>query len=314
MSIPSKKLKNGQEIPVVGFGCAFGNWTGGDVMQGFLPEEAWRSITLALDAGFRHFYGTERHIGDILGRAMAKGQVSRDELFVSTKLAHPAAPSHVAISHRLTWNWNEVPDIQLRVLDDFDRSKELLGMGYVDLLLMHWPGTFDNQDPVFARESRIAIWETFESFLYRGDAHAIGVCNFNQKHLSDIIDAGRTVPMVNQTELHPYCQDAELVEFCKQHDIVVEAYAPFASGAFGLLKDPVIVEVAQELGVSTGQVILKWHLQQGHVVLPKSGNASRIAQNLDVFSFVLSDEQMARLSSLGSSDAKRTTLDPGSIV
>ena len=119
-----------------------------------------------------------------------------------------------------------------RIVDDFDRSKEKLGMGYVDLLLMHWPGTFANTDQDFAREARLAIWETFESLLQRGDAHAIGVCNFNQSHLADLIDAGRTVPAVNQTELHPYCQDPDLVEFCKHHGIVVEAYAPFASGTF----------------------------------------------------------------------------------
>ena len=193
MTIPAYELNNGNQIPVVGFGCAFGNWTGGDVMQGFTPEEAWRALTLALEAGFTHFdaahcYGTERHLGDILGRAMAAGQIRREDLFVTTKLAHPAAPPHVAISGLLTWNWNEVRDIRQRVLDDFDRSKEKLGMGYVDLLLMHWPGTFGNEDPVFAKEARLAIWEVYESLLQRGDAHAIGVCNFNQSHLADLID------------------------------------------------------------------------------------------------------------------------------
>ena len=313
------ELRNGNQIPVVGFGCAFGNWTGGDVMQGFLPDEAWRSLTLALEAGFNHFdcahcYGTERHLGDVLGRALADGTVRREDLFVTTKLAHPAAPPHVAISHLLTWNWNEVPDIQQRVMDDFERSKEKLGLGYVDLLLMHWPGTFGNEDPGFARESRLAIWEIFESLHDRGDVHAIGVCNFTQSHLSDLIDAGRTVPMVNQIELHPYCQNPGLTGFCKQHGIVMEAYAPFASGAFGLLKDPVITGIAGELDVSTGQVILKWHLQQGHVVLPKSSNKNRIAQNLDIFRFSLNEEQMALISALAPAEPMRTTVDPKTIL
>lgn len=319
MKIPTHELSNGVRIPVIGFGCAFGNWTGGDAMQGFLPDEAWRALTLALDAGFRHFdcahcYGTERHLGDVIGRAMAEGRLRREDLFVTTKLAHPASPSHVAISHLLTWNWNEVPDIQQRVMDDFERSKEKLGLGYVDLLLMHWPGTFGNEDPGFAREARLAIWEIYESLLERGDAHAIGVCNFTASHLSDLIDAGRTVPMVNQTELHPYCQDPDLVGFCRQHGIVVEAYAPFASGAFGLLKDPVISGIAGELGISTGQAILKWHLQQGHVVLPKSSNEARIAQNLDLFGFSLTDEQIAHMTALAPEKAKRTTVDPYTIL
>ena len=319
MTIPSYELNNGVQIPVVGFGCAFGNWTGGEEMQGFLPEEAWRSIALALNAGFTHFdcahcYGTERHLGDVLGRAMADGSVRREDMFLTTKLAHPAAPPHVAISHLLTFNWDEVENIQQRVMDDFEKSKEKLGVGYVDLLLMHWPGTFGNEDPVFARESRLAIWETYESLLQRGDAHAIGVCNFTQSHIEDLVEAGRTVPMVNQTELHPYCQDPGLVDFCKQHGIVVEAYAPFASGAFGLLRDPVISEIAAALGRSTGQVILKWHLQQGHVVLPKSSNEARIAQNLELFDFALSEDEMRRIMALAPDQAMRTTVDPGTIL
>lgn len=223
-------------------------------------------------------------------------------------------PPHVAISHLLTWNWNEVTDIQQRVLDDFERSKEKLGVGIIDLLLMHWPGTFGNKDAGFAKEARIAIWETFEALNERGDAKAIGVCNFTEKHLSDLIDAGRTVPAVNQTELHPYCQNRQLVEYCKSHNIVVEAYAPFASGAFGLLRDPAISAIAEDLGYSTGQVILKWHLQQGHVVLPKSSNASRIAQNLDLFDFTLNDEQMATITGLAPDEPKRTTAAPDSIL
>lgn len=319
MSTPTRELNNGLEIPVVGFGCAFGEWTGGDAMQGFMPDEAWRAFTLALDAGYTHFdaahcYGTERHLGDVLGRAMAEGRLSRDEMFVTTKLAHPAAPPHVAISHLLTWNWNEVPHIPQRVMDDFERSKEKLGMGYVDLLLMHWPGTFDNEDEGFARESRLAIWEVFEALLERGDARAIGVCNFTASHLDDLIEAGRRVPMVNQFELHPYCQDPELIGYCRAHDIVVEAYAPFASGAFGLLRDPVILGIAESMGVTTGQVILRWHLQQDHVVLPKSTNARRIAQNLDLFGFELNEEQEARITALAPAQPRRTTVDPATIL
>lgn len=317
--IPAFPLSNGVEIPAIGFGCAFGHWTGGDTMQGFLPEEAWRAITLALEAGYRHFdgaycYGTERHLGDIVGRALADGRIERDHLFITTKLAHPPTPPHVAISHRLTFDWRKVEDLATRVADDFDRSKEKLGMGYVDLLLIHWPGNFDNEDAGFAKEARLAIWECFEGFLKRGDSRAIGVCNFTARHLEELIDAGRTTPMINQIEYHPYCQNPGLMEFCQNHNIIVEAYAPFASGAFDLLKDPVISEVADQAGVSIGQAILKWHLQQGRVVLPKSGNAHRITQNLDLSSFELDEQQMQRITSVQPKNPKRSTSDPAEIL
>ncbi|MEE4172644.1 MAG: aldo/keto reductase [Xanthomonadales bacterium] len=319
MAIPTHSLANGTEIPVVGFGCAFGHWTGGDEMQGFLPEASWRPLQAALEAGYRHFdtaycYGTERHLGDTLGRALADGELERSDLFVTTKLAHPPSPPHVAISHRLTFDWHTVDDLAQRIVDDFDRSKEKLGMGYVDLLLVHWPGSFENPDAGFAREARIAVWERFEAFLERGDARAIGVCNFTRAHLEDLMGAGRTLPMVNQIELHPYCQDPELTTFCRAQGIAVEAYAPFASGAFGLLRDPEIVAVAREAGVSTGQAILRWHLQQGHVVLPKSGNRGRIAENLDLFGFELDDRQMARISGVGTAQAQRTTVPPSEVL
>jgi len=312
-------LSNGTAIPAVGFGCAFGNWTGGDVVQGFLPEQAWRSLTLALETGFTHFdcahcYGTERHLGDVIGRAMAEGRVERDDLFLTTKLAHPAAPPHVAISHLLTWDWNVVPDIQQRVLDDFDRSKEKLGVGAVDLLLVHWPGTFGNTDSGFGRESRLAIWEVFESLYRRGDVAAIGVCNYTEAHLMEIIEAGRTVPMVNQVEFHPYCQNPELDSFCREKGILIEAYSPFASGAFGLLSDPVISAIAAQTGYSTGQVILKWHVQQGRVVLPKSRDAKRMAQNLDLFANPLTDQQLQQINRLGEAESRRTTPDPAAIA
>ena len=319
MTEPYFTLNTGKKIPAVGFGCAFGNWTDETEMLGFRPELAWHGVTEALKAGYQHLdtahcYATERHVGDIVGRFLSEGKLQREDLFITTKLAHPAAPPHVAISHRLTWNWTSVEDIQQRVMDDFEASKDKLGMGYVDLLLMHWPGDFVNKDKGFGREARLAIWEVFESLNKRGDAHAIGVCNFTANHIEDLISAGRTVPALNQFELHPYCQDPELESYCQSQGILVEAYAPFASGAYGILKDPVISEIAQQTGRSTGQVILRWQLQCGRVVLPKSSNPQRMAQNLELFDFELSDEQIAKINALAPTEAKRSTVDPATIA
>lgn len=319
MEVPTKFLGDGVEIPVVGFGGAFGNWTGQGGLQGFLPEQGWRAFREALDRGYRHFdvahcYGTERHLGAVLGRALEEARVERDDLFITTKLAHPAGPGHVAMSHLSSWDWKAVGDLGQRVRDDFERSKENLGLGTVDLLLVHWPGDFGNDDPGFAKEARLAVWEAFEFLHGRGDARAIGVCNFTPAHLQDLLDAGRAVPKVNQVELHPYCRDEELVAFCRENEIAVEAYAPFASGAFGLLKDPVISRVAREANRSVGQTILRWHLQQGHIVLPKSTNGDRIAQNIDLFDFELGDDQMEAISSVAPERPLRTTPDPSSIV
>lgn len=302
-------------MPRVAFGCAFGDWTGGGDFQGFLPEQAWRAMTLALEAGYRsfdgaHCYGTERHLGDVLGRALAAGGVERSELFLTTKLAHPATPPEVAISHRLTWDWDAVPDIAARVRDDFDRSKERVGIGYFDLVLMHWPGPFGNEDRAFARGARATIWKVFEELLDRGETRAIGVSNFSRRHLSELIEDAAVTPMVNQIELHPYCQDPGLVRFCEDQGLVVEAYAPFASGSMGLFEDPVVREIAAAHRRSPGQIILRWHLQHGRVVLPKSTSAARMAENLALFDFSLGDEAMRDIDGLAPDEPRRSTRDP----
>lgn len=312
-------LANGVRLPRIGFGCAFGDWTGQSEFQGFLPEQAWRALSLALEAGYRafdgaHCYGTEHHMGDVFGRAFAAGELERGDLFLTTKLAHPPAPPEVAISHRRTWDWKAVPDIARRVADDFDFSKEQLGIGYFDLLLMHWPGPFDNKDRAFAREARATIWKVFETLLERGETRAIGVSNFAERHLSELSEDATVAPMVNQIELHPYCQNPELVRFCRERDIVVEAYAPFASGSVGLFDDPVIQEIADATERSPGQVILRWHLQHGHVVLPKSTNRERMAENLALFDFSLDDDAVRKIDALAPEEPKRSTQNPDALA
>lgn len=314
------KLRNGVEMPTVAFGCAFGNWTETEPFQGFLPERAWRAFTLGLDCGYRafdgaHAYGTERILGTLLGERFAKGELDRQDVFLTTKLAHPATPPHVNISHLRTWNSNEVPDIAARVRDDLMRTLDDLTVGSVDLLLMHWPGPFDNEDAAFARKARRTIWETFLSFQEKGAARALGVCNFTVQHLEQLMeDFPGAGPMVDQVEIHPYCRDLELEEFCGEHDIVVTAYAPFASGAFGLLEDPVLVRIAEKHGIGVGQAVLRWHVQHGRTVLPKSSSEKHMRSNLDLFSFRLDEEDMAAIDALGTGEARRTCPAPADVL
>lgn len=319
------KLPNGVTIPSVAFGCAFGNWTNSDEFTGFLPELAWSSIPFALDAGYTHFdgafvYGTERHVGITLGKHFANGTLKRSDVFLTTKLAHPQGSPHLYMTSTRTLNPREYEtddQMRRRLLQDFDNSLDNLGVGYVDLLLMHWPGDFNEKDKSFARAHRLRVWKVFEELYAKKAARAIGVCNFTQQHFEDLIaDGAKIIPMVNQIELHPYCQDSKLVDFCTSQGVVVEAYAPLASGAFNLLKDPVLSEVAKQVKKSVGQVILRWHLQHGHVILPKSSNATRAKENLDLFDWSLSDEQMKQIDNLHpqGQPARRSCPDPNTIV
>ena len=318
--LASVTLSNGVEMPSVAFGCAFGDWVGATDFQGFRPELAWRPLTQALEAGYRafdgaHAYGTESVLGALLGERFAAGTLEREDLFVTSKLAHPGAPPHVNISHRRTWDADKVPDVRQRLLDDMMRTLEDLHLGYVDLLLVHWPGPFENQDRDFARRARRVIWETFRELYEKGATRAVGVSNFTRTHLEQLREDGPDLPpMVNQVEVHPYCRDAELEAYCREAGIVITAYAPFASGAFDLLRDPVLERIAEAYGVGVGQVILRWHLQAGRTVLPKSSSEHRMRENLDLFGFTLTGEDMDAIDALGEGEARRTCPDPSSVL
>jgi len=316
----SVTLAKGVAMPTVAFGCAFGDWVGKTEFQGFLPEQAWRALTLALDTGYRafdgaHAYGTESILGSLLGQRFASGALSREDVFLTTKIAHPATPSHVNISHLRTWDADKVPDIAQRVRDDFVRSLDDLRVGYVDLLLMHWPGPFQNTDAAFARQARQTIWQTFAEFYEKGAARAVGVSNFTAAHLTQLLeDVPALRPAINQVEVHPYCRDPELESFCRREGIAVTAYAPFASGAFDLLRDPVLVELAKAHGVSVGQLVLRWHVQSGRTVLPKSSKEERMRENRDLFGFSLSDADLEAIDALGAGEARRTCPDPATLL
>ncbi|MDJ0739623.1 MAG: aldo/keto reductase [Gammaproteobacteria bacterium] len=318
-------LHNGVTMPTLAFGCAFGDWVGASAFQGFRPELAWQAVSLALDNGYRAFdgarvYGTERIVGTLLGQRFSSGDLTRDDLFVTTKLAHPAAPPHINISHRRTWDFDKVDDIAQKVRDDMVDTLDDLGLGYVDLLLMHWPGSFgqpSSTDANFSRKARATIWRTFCEIADKGTARAIGVSNFTSSHLRQLMEdipEPELRPTVNQVEVHPYCRDSELESFCNERGIVVTAYAPFASGAFNMLNDTVLETIAAQHKKTPGQVVLRWHVQSGRTALPKTSKEKRMAENRDIYDFELSDDEMKSIDALGAGDARRTCPDPSTIA
>jgi diketogulonate reductase-like aldo/keto reductase len=300
-------LSNGVEIPMVGFGCAFGNWNEEDKSSffGFQPDLGYFAIPAALRAGYTHFdaafvYGTHRILGSSLGAEMTKGTKSRKDFFVTTKVFHP--PGGIALNKiGKTFDFSDpkvTDNIKERVLYDFERSLDELSFGYVDLLLMHWPGEFNTTDEAVGRERRKQCWEAMEEIYASGRARAIGVSNFQISHLNTLMQDANVKPMVNQIEISPFIQQQELVQYCQKNDIHPVAWAPFGSGQTGVLQDPVIAALASKYKKNVGQVILRWLIQQNISVLPKSSSESRMRSNLDVFDFSLSEEEVNSLNSL----------------
>lgn len=292
---------------MVGFGCAFGNWNETDKSSffGFQPDLGYFAIPAALRAGYTHFdgafvYGTHRILGSSLGAEMVKGEQTRADFFVTTKVFHP--PGSVALNKiEKSFDFTDpkvTANIKERVLFDFERSLDELSFGYVDLLLMHWPGEWNTTDEAVGRERRKQCWEAMEEIYASGKARAIGVSNFQVKHLTTLLLDATVKPMVNQIEISPYIQQQDLVAYCQQYNIHPVAWAPFGSGQTGVLQDPLIVALAGKYKKNVGQIILRWMIQQDISVLPKSSSESRMRSNLDVFDFSLSDEEILTLKSL----------------
>ncbi|WP_037319555.1 aldo/keto reductase [Amycolatopsis orientalis] len=268
--IPTVKLNNGVEMPQLGFG----------VFQ--VPdEETTAAVKTALDAGYRSIdtaaiYGNEAGVG----KALAESGIARDDLFITTKL----------------WNSEQGYDSTLKA---FDASMAKLGLERLDLYLIHWPTP--------ERDLFLDTWKAFEKLYADGRVRAIGVSNFQPAHLQRVLDSGSVVPAVNQIELHPYLQQDELREFDAKHGIATEAWSPLAKGG-DLLGEAAVKALADKHGRTPAQIVLRWHLQLGNVVIPKSVTPSRIKENLDVFGFTLSDEDVASLSGL--ERGERTGPDP----
>ena len=202
-----------------------------------------------------------------MGAALRESGIPRGELFVTTKL----------------WNADQGYDQTLRA---FESSVNTLGLEYVDLYLVHWP----------VPERRRDSWRAMETLLAAGRCRAIGVSNFTERHLDELFAQSHIVPAVNQIEIHPYLQRRELVAHCHEHAIAVEAYSPLTKGI--KLADPPLVAIARELGRTPAQVLVRWSLEKGYVVLPKSAKRERIRENANVFDFELGADRKGRLDAL----------------
>ncbi len=262
-------LNNNVQIPQLGFG----------VFQ-VPPDDTERVVSLALETGYRSIdTAAAYHNEQGVGKAIASCGLTRDEVFVTTKL----------------WNADHGYDQALRA---FDTSARQLGLDTVDLYLIHWP--------VPSADRYVETWRALEKLAADGRVRAIGVSNFTGEHLRRLVAETGTVPAVNQIELHPYFPQTELRTLHAEHGIATEAWSPLAQGA--VLSDATITRLAKRYGVTPAQVVLRWHLQIGNIVIPKSVTPARIRDNLDVFTFTLSPADVSAITALNIN--RRTGADP----
>ncbi len=270
---PTITLNDGATIPQLGFGT----------FQ-IPPAQTTAAVAAALEAGYRHIdtaemYGNEREVG----AAIRASGIPRGEIYLTTKLN----------------NGFHEPDVARRA---FDRSLSDLGMDHVDLFLIHWPL------PTRYGGDFVSTWRTLEGFKADGRARSIGVSNFEPAHLDRLAAETQTVPAVNQVEIHPYLANDTVRAYARAHGIAIEAWSPLAQG--GVLPDPVVVDIARRLDRTPAQVVVRWHIQRGDIVFPKSVTPARMRENGGVFDFTIDAADMAALTGLDRGEAGRTGPHP----
>ncbi|MEH1053705.1 aldo/keto reductase [Micromonospora sp. CPCC 206171] len=272
-TIPDIPLNDGNTIPQLGFG----------VFQ-IEPKDTVEAVSRALEIGYRHIdtaemYGNEAEVGE----AVRTSGLDRAEVFVTSKLNNAF--------HR--------PEDARRA---FESTLSALKMDHIDLFLIHWPL------PTLYDGDFVSTWKVLEEFQRDGRATSIGVSNFQVPHLERLAAEADVVPAVNQIEVHPYFGNEEVRAYDRRHNIITQAWSPIAQGK--VLDDPTVVDVADEVGRTPAQVVLRWHVQRGDIVFPKSTTPSRIAENFQIFDFALDDAAMERISGLDRGEAGRQGPNP----
>lgn len=262
------KLNNGVEIPVIGLGLY-------KVAEG---QEVEDTVRLALDAGYRMFdtakiYKNEEGVG----KALSKYGLLREEFFVTTKL----------------WNSDQGYESTMKAIDE---SLDKLGLKYVDLYLVHWPTASEEVREGVSINKRIDTWRAMEEIYKSGKARAIGVSNYTTEHLEEMKRYANIMPMVNQVEFHPFLYQKKLLEYCKTNNIALEAYKSLVGGR--RLEDPTLMRIAVKHNKTVPQILLRWGLEHGCIVIPKSTHETRIKENLNIFDFELSDEDIKEMEML----------------
>jgi 2,5-diketo-D-gluconate reductase A len=269
---PTISLRNGADIPVLGIGT----WP----LRG---EDSARQIRTAIEAGYRLIDTAENYRNEEgVGEGLRASGIDRDEVFITSKFNR---------------QWHSIDGVR----QAYDASRKRLGVDYLDLLLVHWPNPDQNR--------YVEAVQGLQKLLESGDLRAIGVSNYKPKHLQRVLDETGIVPDVNQIQLSPYSTRDDCRAFHDEHGIVTESWSPLGASNDALRNDPTIVRIAAEHGKSPAQVVLRWHIQLGLVAIPKSANPARIAENIAVFDFDLSNEEMTSITGLNRGDADLTDSD-----
>lgn len=268
------RLNNGVEIPMLGLGT---------YKIGSNDNDVYNAVRSALDIGYRHIDTATLYLNEKpVGKAIRESGIPREEIFVTTKL----------------WSTDILNN---QIQEAFEGSLQNMGLDYIDLYLIHWP----------VKGMISSAWREMEKIYHSKKVRAIGLSNHLIHHVEEVLNEATIVPVVNQMELHPYLIQQEVVDYCKKHNIIPQAWSPLGSSKVPLLKDEVLIWIGGKYGKSPAQVVLRWNIQKGIVAIPKSSSRERQAENFDIFDFELTQEEIQQIDDLDKSH--RTGAHPDQI-